>query len=114
MKKFFIFISFIFLFLSCCFTSLGTAVTIHPKIQAVVRSECSSSFENKDLNTDYFIVSSSQINILQYLSSLFGDFSASGENSIYRKFNLYQICKSEKYIQAGSVKLSYALNPRAP
>lgn len=114
MKKFFIFISFIFLFLSCCFTSLETTVTIQPKTRAIVKSECSSSFENKDLNTDYFIVSSSQINILQYLSSLFGHFSASAENSIYRKYNLYQICKSGKSIQAGSVKLSYALNPRAP
>lgn len=115
MKKFFIFISFIFIFLSCCFTSIELSEYQRPQIslQQLENSDV-ATVEKTSLTTDYYIVNSSQINLLQYLSSLFDNYFATIENNDYKKLNLYLVFTHWDFFSINTLKISCLLNPRAP
>ncbi len=115
MKKFLIFVSFIFLFLSCCLTSLEfKSPDIKTfAVQQQITSVC-PSVEKKDITSDYYIACSSHLNLSQYLANLFGNFCAVCENNTYKKLNLNLVFTHWEIISSSNLKISTVLNPRAP
>lgn len=114
MKKVLILISFIFVFLSCCFTSFEFKT---PDIQSSGIQQISmacTSVEKNDVSTDYYIVGISHLNLTQYLSNLLGNVCAVCENSTYKKLNLYLVFTHWEIINSSNLKISTVLNPRAP
>lgn len=115
MKRFLIFISFIFLFISCCITSFEFHSDFNPHVKSMqqINAAC-QSVEKTDINTDYYIAGCAQINLSQYLSNLFGDFYAASENAAYKKLNLYTVFTHWQNHKLNACKISYLLNPRGP
>ena len=73
-----------------------------------------SSVERNDTVTDYFLVSSTQLNLLQYLSNLFENGFAVLGNSVYKNLNLYLVFNHWEFLSIYNLKVSCLLNPRAP
>lgn len=115
MKKFLILISFIFVFLSCCFTSFEVKTpNITPANTVQQISMACTTVEKSDISTEYYIVSSAHLNLSQYFSNIFGNMCAVSENNTYKKLNLYLVFTHWENFTSSNLKISTVLNPRAP
>lgn len=115
MKKILIFISFIFIFLSCCFTSFEFS-TSNDHVSGIqqISAACSSSVEKRDVGTDYYIVGVTNLNLSQYMANLFDNVCAVAQNSTYKKLNLYLVFHHWENFSSSGMKISSTLRPRAP
>lgn len=114
MKKTLIFISFIFVFLSCCFTSFDFSTTeLQPAGVQQLTTAC-TSVEKSDVNNDYYIVGATNLNLSQYLANLFSNICAVTQNSTYKKLNLYLVFTHWEMSSSSDLKISSVLKPRAP
>lgn len=117
MKRIFILISFIFIFLSCCFTSFNSHTDYNfQRVSAEQQLENIdfATVKQSETNSEHYIVSSAQLNLSQIFSNLFGGFCGVLEN-INKKYcfqlQKFLICRinSTKFL-----RISGVLNPRAP
>lgn len=114
MKKTLIFISFIFVFLSCCFTSFEFSTSeLQPSGVQQISAAC-TSVEKSEVSTDYYIAGVTNLNLSQYLANLLDNVCAATQTGTYKKLNLYLVFTHWEIFSYSDLKISSVLKPRAP
>ena len=117
MKRILIFISFIFIFLSCCFTSLNNHIDYNGQRTFTGQQLENIDFakvEQSETNSEHYIVSSAQLNLSQIFSNMFGGFCGVLENINKRLSFQFQKFIISKINSTNFLCISGILNPRAP